>query len=85
MFIEFDFFLVLSAPLGLTVRAHGHKKIEGAEFNKHFGVSLEKLDSDDLFYFLTLLAIKHDLYTFQKGNYSLNLFRFADVKMAKCI
>jgi len=44
----------------------GKKDVELSEFQKVFGVSYENLDKDERYYFLTLLALKHSLYTFSK-------------------
>jgi hypothetical protein len=52
----------------------GKKDVELSEFQKIFGVSYENLDKDERYYFLTLLALKHSLYTFSKRKFQSNLF-----------
>jgi len=47
----------------------GKKDVELSEFQKIFGVSYENLDKDERYYFLTLLALKHSLYTFSKRKF----------------
>lgn len=54
------------APDNKLVKSVGKKEVEVQEVQKIFGIIYDNIDKDEKYYFLTLLALKYNLYTFTK-------------------